>query len=63
MRWPVRLAIKATTAAPGGYFPPVCLENAAGGKGLFVDGGMTANNPSEKAYIEALRLLRARDQE
>jgi patatin-like phospholipase/acyl hydrolase len=47
----VRLAARATTAAPA-YFEPLHLDSPQGGL-AFVDGGMVANNPVMCAIAEA----------
>jgi hypothetical protein len=51
----VKDATRATSAAPT-YFPAVVISNEAGEKKTFVDGGVTANNPTQLAYLEAQKL-------
>lgn len=48
-------AARSTSAAPT-YFPAVKVLNEAGEERLFVDGGVTANNPTLLAYLEAQKL-------
>lgn len=43
---------RATSAAPT-YFPAAVIKDANGGKHVFVDGGVEANNPTLHAYVEA----------
>eukprot|EP01103_Thecamoeba_quadrilineata_P001065 TRINITY_DN10940_c0_g1_i1.p1 TRINITY_DN10940_c0_g1~~TRINITY_DN10940_c0_g1_i1.p1 ORF type:complete len:362 (+),score=16.49 TRINITY_DN10940_c0_g1_i1:63-1148(+) len=45
-------ALRATSAAPT-YFKPLIYKNNDGKIQTFVDGGMTANNPTELAIFEA----------
>jgi uncharacterized protein len=53
---PMRLAARATSAAPT-YFEPARFEPLEGGPPhALVDGGVFANNPSVSAYAEALDL-------
>ncbi len=54
--WPIRLAARATSAAPT-YFEPAKLQ-AAGSSEYYalVDGGVFANNPAMCAYAEARTL-------
>lgn len=47
-------AVMASTAAPS-YFPAYCDMN---GKGVFIDGGVSANNPSLLALIDSMHFER-----
>ncbi|MBI3244633.1 MAG: patatin-like phospholipase family protein [Chloroflexi bacterium] len=55
MDFPMRLAARATSAAPS-YFEPVKVQmpNASYS---FVDGGVVANNPAMCAYVEARKIF------
>ena len=55
--FPMRLAARATSAAPS-YFEPVKVQmpNASYS---FVDGGVVANNPAMCAYVEAKKMFPA----
>jgi len=53
--FPMKLAARATSAAPT-YFEPAKVPSAAPpGYQALVDGGVFANNPAMCAYVEALR--------
>jgi len=49
----MREVARATSAGPT-FFPPASVE---GFPGVFVDGGVTANNPSMIAYVEAQQII------
>ena len=49
---PIWQAARATSAAPV-FFPPTEVDVGPGPPGLFVDGGLSANNPSWEALVEA----------
>lgn len=51
----VKGVARATSAAPT-YFPAVKIKNEAGEEKTLVDGGVTANNPTLLAYLEAQKL-------
>jgi uncharacterized protein len=54
--WPMRLAARATSAAPT-YFEPAKLESAGLTESVaLIDGGVFANNPAMCAYAEAVTL-------
>ncbi|MBP9693071.1 MAG: patatin-like phospholipase family protein, partial [Alphaproteobacteria bacterium] len=51
----LKYAARATSAAPT-YFPAVKVLSEAGEERIFIDGGVTANNPTLLAYLEAQKL-------
>lgn len=55
--FPMRLAARATSAAPS-YFEPVKVQMPIASYS-FVDGGVVANNPAMCAYVEAKKMFPA----
>jgi uncharacterized protein len=53
--WPMRLAARATSAAPT-YFEPALLDLPGRDKLALIDGGVFANNPAMCGYVEATKL-------
>jgi uncharacterized protein len=53
----VRFIARGTSAAPL-YFEPTRIPQPKNDKSVVLDGGLGANNPSDSAFIEALRLMR-----
>lgn len=51
-----RHVARATSAAPT-YFPPAHIVNACDELFYVVDGGLIANNPTQRAFLEAKRLF------
>jgi patatin-like phospholipase/acyl hydrolase len=52
--YPMRIAARATSAAPTVFEPELAVNDADGQRYALVDGGVFANNPSMCAYAELL---------
>lgn len=58
-RTPIWQAARATSAAPV-FFPPARVEVPPGPPGMYVDGGVRANNPSWEAKVEGAKQWKTR---